>query len=203
MKKQCGIWLTMILLLAGSAMVARADDTTFSLLNGGIAVASQGQTTGWGYTLSETGPDYLVVDSFQFCADASCFTIPGGGTFTDYSGYNFYTLGPAPDDSLSYLGTTTTEPWVLDTTGAGDFSILPSTPPGDINGYIVLTYDLFSCDPTSGSCANPTDTSSLTLAAPATVEVTPEPNPALLLMTGLVLGAFLLASRSRVMAGKA
>ena len=148
-----------MLILAGTAClaVAHADLISLSLTpSGGSVSGQQGQTVGWGFTLTNTSGYYAVISSSEFCVGTS-FCGAGTtnssalGTYTDFISANSIVVGPDTSDLL-YEGSS----WVSKgpsysesfnnslPTGIGSFSISQSAPPGTENGRIYLTYDVFS-----------------------------------------------------------
>lgn len=113
---------------------------TLDPINGEIS-GDPGDTTGWGFTITNDS-DYLVVTSSEFDTTSDI------GTYTDFiSSDNFIVVGPNPEStSVSQ----TFDP--VNLTGVGSFTINPTANPGDsATGQIVLTYDLFSVDPNDPS----------------------------------------------------
>jgi len=157
----------------------------------GALTGPAGSTVGWGFTLANPGNDFLVVSGSDFCV--GIITSPCSnalGTYTDFAGQQFFVFGPAPEDaSLTQAFDNTLQ------LGMGSFLINPGAT-GSVNGFIALSYDLFSVDPNSLDFNPDTDTISNgnILTAPASVTVgavssAPEP-PALALLLG-ALGALL------------
>lgn len=77
---------------------------------GGTLQGGRGAVVGWGFTLSNPDPDFLVVTSAEFCQTVvvAGFTVcdqlpsPALGTFTDYiAQFNFIVVGPAPESPSS------------------------------------------------------------------------------------------------------
>ena len=111
----------------------------------------RGAVVGWGFTISNPDPDFLVVTSAEFCQTVvvAGFTVcdqlpsPALGTFTDYiAQFNFIVAGPAPESPVVSQAFNRT---LL--TGVGSFAIAPGAPYGTFSGQILLTYDLYSRSP--------------------------------------------------------
>ncbi|MEQ6342808.1 MAG: hypothetical protein M3A44_14460 [Gammaproteobacteria bacterium] len=146
---------------------------------GGAISGAPGATVGWGFTLTNT-TDYLVISSASFVPTTPL------GTFTDFiSAFNFFVVGPAPDNtSVSQTFD------VLNQTGVGSFAIDAGALIGAVaSGQIVLNYDLFSVSPNHPLFNPDTDTLSNgnTLAVNASVTVVPEPEGLLLMAVGLIV----------------
>lgn len=95
------------------------------------------------------------------------------GTFSDDFSPLFVVVGPGQTS-----------------TGSVSYLIDPPAPVGFISaGTLVVTYDLFACDPNDAQCdpSNAQTGFSLTLETPASIEVgeIPEPSSALLALGGL------------------
>ena len=109
------------------------------------------------------------------------------GSYTDFIGQQFLVLGPPPESSSASQSFDDTS-----MTGVGGFAINP-TSVGSIDGYIALTYDLYSVDPNSSDFDPTVDTVSNGnyLYAPASVTVgssstnVPEPGTTVMLAAGL------------------
>ena len=145
---------------------------------GGAISGTPGATVGWGFTLTNT-TDYLVVSSASFVPATSL------GTFTDFSAFNFFVVGPAPDStSVSRVFDAPSQ------AGIGSFTIDAGALVGAVaSGQIVLSYDLYSVSPNNPLFNPDTDTLSNgnTLAVNASVTVVPEPEGLLLLTAGLIV----------------
>lgn len=145
---------------------------------GGAISGAPGATVGWGFTLTNT-TDYLVVSSASFTPATPL------GTFTDFSAFNFFVVGPAPEStSVSQVFDAPSQ------TGIGSFAIGAGALVGAVaSGQIVLSYDLYSVSPNNPLFNPDTDTLSNgnTLAVNASVTVVPEPEGLLLLAAGLIV----------------
>lgn len=145
---------------------------------GGAISGAPGATVGWGFTLTNT-TDYLVVSSASFVPATPL------GTFTDFSAFNFFVVGPAPEStSLSQAFDAPSQ------TGVGSFAIGAGALVGAVaSGQIVLSYDLYSVSPNNPLFNPDTDTLSVgnTLAVNASVSVVPEPESLLLMVAGLIV----------------
>jgi hypothetical protein len=194
--------LIAVFCVAMASLTAQADDTptlTLDPVNGAIA-GPAGSTVGWGFTFAEGGDDFAVITGTDFCVGPLMSPCSNTfGTYTDFAGAQFIVAGPAPEQgsiTQSFDNTTMM--------GLGSFFINPSST-GTIDGYIALTYDLYSVDPNAGNFDPTMDTVSTGnyLFADASVTVgtisgtTPEPPGIVLLVLGLtmVLGANFLRRR--------
>lgn len=144
----------------------------------GAIFGTPGATVGWGFTLTNTA-DYLVISSASFTPTTPL------GTFADFSAFNFFVVGPAPDStSISQAFDVPSQ------TGIGSFAIDAGALVGAVaSGQIVLSYDLYSVSPNNPLFNPDTDTLSNgnTLAVNASVTVVPEPASLLLLTAGLIV----------------
>ncbi len=191
---------TLWVLALGISTLARAStlDLTLDPADGSVT-SPAGTTTGWGFTLTNDGPDFDVVTGTDFCV--GILTSPCSnsfGTYTDFAGLQFLVIGPTPEQTSIAQSFDNTA-----MTGVGSFSINPAST-GNISGYIALTYDVFSVDPNDPSFDPSTDTVSTGNYAEATASVTvgpltaptPEPSMALILIAS-VAGMCLLRFRQR------
>jgi hypothetical protein len=152
--------------------------------DGGL-FAQPGQTTGWGFSITND-TNYLVVTSAAFDSASNL------GVFTDFISANFFVVGPGSSS------------WTQDfdlplQTGIGSFRIDPDVMPGEFaEGQIVLSYDLYSVNPYAVDFNPDRDTLSVgnLLAANARVgaEALPIPEPWSILLAGTALIGLLLAS---------
>jgi len=183
---QAGLLIAAVQLAHASIIPATIPPELALIPSDGIIAGIPGSTIGWGYTITNT-VDWLVLTSASFEPSTSM------GAFTDYTQFNFFVVGPAPES------TSVTQNFdSVALTGAGSFTIAPDAPPGtDIIGQIVMTYDLFSVDPNSPSFNPYLDTISTDNPLPVFAEVqvvaTPEPATWLGVITALSLvGGFAL-----------
>lgn len=114
---------------AAFAVSALADPITITLLpSSGNLVTQPGQPIGWGFTLTNTSPDWVVLTGSEFTAS------PVYGTYVDYLSLAtapLYVAGPAPEAS------TVQQAWNLGSLlGVGEFDVNATTPLGtDISEY--------------------------------------------------------------------
>jgi hypothetical protein len=160
---------------------ALAGDITFALDPvGGTVSGAPGETIGWGFTLTNSGPYWLLVDESTF--------VPDTADYTDFISIPFMVIGPSPEnDSWTESFDASAQ------TGAGSFSIDPAAVVGsEISGPILLTYDLYDVDPNSPSFDPANDLvlpSGQQISADAEVDVvapTSTPEPALGILAGLL-----------------
>ena len=192
MKITCRAVLLATLCFLALGIRAKADDVTLTLdPAGGAVTGPAGSTVGWGFTLADSGSDFAVVTSSDFCvAMVSSPCSNPFGVYTDFIGQQFVVVGPSPepgsvaqsfDDSAM--------------TGVGSFAINPAST-GTLDGFLAVTYDLYSVDPNSPSFDPTVDTVSTGNYLYATASVTvgssstgnvPEPGTMTLLAAGIAM----------------
>jgi len=162
----------------------------------------RGTVVGWGFTIWNSEPNYLVVTSAEFCQTVVvagftvCDQFPSAtlGTFTDYiAQFEFIVAGPTPESPVVSQAFDRALQ-----TGVGSFAFAPGAPYGTFTGQILLTYDLYSRSPNDPSFDAATDflppsPNGNTLTAGASVSSVPEPSTILL----VAAGAAALAGRRR------
>jgi hypothetical protein len=187
-------------------LVTAANATAILTLSptSGALSGQAGSTVGWGFTLSNSS-DYAVVSSSNFCLGSSGATslcvASTIGIYTDEIASSFIVVGPTPESPVVTQAFSASL-----ATGVGSFSITPGEPVGATNvGQLVLTYDLYSVDPNSGTFDPIADLVSAGnfLMAPASVSVasipvTTMPEPASGWLVAMVGGGFLLLFRKRM-----
>jgi hypothetical protein len=157
---------------------------------GGEVAGAPGTAVGWGFTLTDTTTDWVVLDDSNFVAS------PVYGSYTDYVVSQFVVAGPSPESP------TVAEPWDQATTmGTGEFDIFATDPPGTlVTGTINVDYDLFSDDPNDPNFDPGADfigSGTFTDTASVLVTVTPEPGSWVLLLSAILV-TFMLAARLRI-----
>ena len=183
---------------------AKADDVTLTLDPAdGAVTGPAGSTVGWGFTLADAGSDFAVVTSSDFCTGAVSSPCSNPfGVYTDFIGQQFVVVGPSPEQ-----GSVAQSFDDASMTGVGSFAINP-TSSGTLDGFLAVTYDLYSVDPNSANFDPTVDTVStgnyLYAAASVTVgsssTTVPEPGTMSLLASGIVsllLAATFVSGRRR------
>lgn len=121
-------------LLAAPRAIAPPLPVTLSLVD--PASTAPGTPAGWGFTLTNNTPSYLVVTSV-----AASPSLTALGTFTDFAAQLQFVVVP-PSSFITQGFNNGTQ------TGAGSLlSILTSA---SASGTITMTYDLYASDPTLG-----------------------------------------------------
>jgi len=165
---------------------ALADDIPTLTLDpiGGAIKGAVGSTVGWGFTLTNVGFDFAVVTETDFCVGLISSPCTNAlGTYSDFAGGQFLVVGPGNSSVTQAFNN-------VALTGVGSFRI-NSGAAGNVNGMLVLTYDLFSVNPNAPNFDPIVDTLSVgnELTTPASVTVAsvavPEPASLLLLMMGI------------------
>jgi hypothetical protein len=189
MKTLKAVLIGMIFVM-GFALQAEADSAptlTLEPTNGAVT-GPAGTTVGWGFTLTAGSSDFAVITGSDFCVGVVTSPCSNSfGTYTDFAGEQFLVVGSGPGESPI---TETFDDTMM--TGMGSFAINPGST-GTLNGFIAVTYDLFSVDPNSADFDPTVDTISTGnyLEADASVTVgsstntVPEPGSLALLLTGL------------------
>jgi len=166
---KCYVKRSVLTLMAAAAFAAGAHANDLSLTltpASGPVYGVAGQAVGWGFTLTDTGPDWVVL------ADSNFVGTPLYGSYSDYIASQFYVAGPAPEN------TTIVSPWnQIAMTGTGEFDLYATDPGGaSFSGVLNIDYDLFSVDPNDPSFDPDTDfVGSGTFSDPVEVTITPEP----------------------------
>jgi hypothetical protein len=155
------------LAVAVDAIGAHASSLSLTLTPASGTVAdAPGTAVGWGFTVTDTGPDWIVLDDSFFTGS------PVYGTYTDYIASQFYVAGPAPESA------TIISPWNQSAqTGTGEFDLYATAPPGvSFSGTIGVDYSLFSEDPNDPNFdPDISFISNGTFTDPVSISATPEP----------------------------
>jgi len=176
--------LFLAVLLAGRSHGA-AITLQLDPLNGAL-IGQAGATVGWGFTLSNSGPDFLLVTETSFePTPLSAF-----GFYTDLltpqitAGPNFLVIGPAPETpSLTESFNAALQ------TGIGEFTLAP-TAAGQVSGRLVVHYSLFSVSPNDPVFDPDVDTIVADGSVSAAASINPEPGTLVLFAAaGLILAA--------------
>jgi len=181
------IWQAVMLVAA--AQLAHASALLTLSPASGVISGYAGTTIGWGYTITNTDPgEWLVLDDFSISPAIPSYL----GTFTDFTAFNFILVGPSSAVSQDF------DPVLL--TGVGSFTIAPNAPTGAQFFGIVMEYDLFSVDPTSGDFDPVLDTISTgnQLEDPAGINIVPEPATWLAMVAAFGLLGGLARKRLRI-----
>lgn len=167
----------LVALFAVSAHASPPPSQTLALVpSGGTIFGSSGGVVGWGFDFTNNASADWVVLSDSFVTGSL-----GTGTFGSYMDYIALTFTVVNPSS-----STGTVPFVLGTSGTGEFDIAPAVPPGTkIGGYIGIDYSVFSQDPNSPSFDPNSFVGEDTVFAQAEV-VTPEPGLKWLTAAGLL-----------------
>ena len=149
----------------------------------GLSNLAPGDTSGWGFHVVDTG-GYVVLTASIFLPDSPF------GNYTDYVSLpqNFYLLTPFATLDVPFDQT--------NQQGLGEFFALPSDVSGEIDGTIILVYDLYSSDPNidptllGGGLTASADVAIQVVAADSGPADGAAPEPATGLVAGIVLLAF-------------
>ena len=183
-------------LLALFTTATYADTLSLTTLPlGGSISALPGGIAGWGFTLTDTTANYVILND-SFFTGSTTF-----GSYVDYlvlPGAPIYVAGPSPESS------TVSQPWTPASTpplGLGEFDINSTAPPGTvISGQIGVDYTLFSQDPNDPNFDPGSFVSAGQFFAPVTITVSTStvPEPASGFLVGLgILVALTIARRRR------
>lgn len=170
---------TIALFLLLGALAAASPVLTINPPGGSLS-GPPGAALNWNLQIANDS-DYLLISLVEFVSPTPL------GSFTDLLSPGFVVIGPGQTDG-----------------GPVEFTIDPSALGGQTaSGSIVVTYDLFGCDPNDANCdpASQQIGFSLTLDSPASVTVgtageVPEPSTFLLGFTALT-GVWLARGRRR------
>lgn len=184
--------LLVVTVLALAVAPASADVVVFTLdpLDGAL-YGQPGQALGWGLTIQNDSPGWLVIANLGFTYEMS----QGIGIFTDFLTPKFQFPAPAvaPGDTWSQMFDAS------HSKGLGSYEILDFAVPGDrASGYLDVIYDIHSIDPNAPDWDPFNDTvqsSQARLPASVTYETAstvPEPGTLTLLIPCL---AFVAAGR--------
>lgn len=129
---------SILLLLAAAVLPSTVHAGVIFTLDpaSGTVAGQPGWTVGWGFTLTNPDPTYVIVTGAEY-QPVSPF-----GLFTDFISTQFIVLGPAPEPaSVTQVFDAVAH------TGVGSFTIDPAAPMLDkAVGSIILTYDVYNRD---------------------------------------------------------
>jgi len=177
--------IALTLILAAFAVCAHADNLQLTLVPAsGDVGGTPGTAAGWGFTLTDTTSNYIVLNDSYFIGS------PIYGSYLDYIASQFYVAGPAPESSAVI------EPWNQSALlGVGEFDLYATDPLNSVTtGTIFVDYSLFSEDPNNPNFDPGSFVSSGTFSDSVKITATPEPSTWMLMLLPLV-GVLLLAGR--------
>ncbi len=117
---------------------------SFSVTPSGTVSGQPGDTVGWGYSITNDTADVLLVSNTYFCQsgqDPLLTTCTQQlGAYNDFAASNTTEVAPSGAANQSFDATTFS--------GIGDYVISSLATPGQSDvGFLVLVYDLYTCDP--------------------------------------------------------
>jgi hypothetical protein len=183
------------LMITSGCLAGNAAPILMTIPAGGAVTGSPGQTVGFGLTITNDTPYYLLFDASYFCEagqdPASTTCTQSLGMYQDYIANNGTEV--APSSSL-------TESFNVNTmTGFGAYNIAPTALAGATDsGSLVATYMEYQGDAFAGGTQVSGD---IEISASASVTVIPasampEPSSGILITIG-ALGALLCGARFR------
>jgi hypothetical protein len=172
---------------------AYATPTLTLIPPSGNLTGYDGQTVGWGFTITNDTSDWLLITGSFFC------NAGGDPNFTDCTtpgtGPTFF--GPQFGTYTDYIGTRATEVPPTGQTGptafsrgspgfgVGEYKVNSNAPLASMDlGNIFVTYAEYQGSPVDGGTPDPNDPGNLELSAAASVTVVPVPEPATFLLVG-------------------
>ena len=172
---QCIRALLVTALISGCAFAS-----SITLLPSGTVSGSSGGTVGWGYNVSNSTTDWMILNDSFVTGSLASGTY---GTYVDYIVSNFIVINPG--------SSTGPVNWNAGSaSGTGEFDLAAVVPPNTaIPGGITVDYSLFSQDPNDPSFDPGSFVSSGTVGATAQVNAnfTSTPEPATASMMGMML----------------
>src|SRR5262249_28382333 len=175
---QGGTMRQLILALVITAAASHAATLALNPLDGAVS-GLPGQSTGWGYQFT-AGPGEFDVLTF------SLLLVPDGiGDYVDYL------LLPQTFEGIP-PGLTNQHGSSFDSTtgsGTGEFDIFPAAPPGTIPGTLLVFYDTYPADPSTG--VSPSSSGNFLEQDVSITVLAPEPSFAALLALLLAAGVYL------------
>lgn len=161
---------------------------SFSVTPSGTVSGQPGDTVGWGYSITNDTADVLLVSNTYFCQsgqDPLLTTCTQQlGAYNDFAASNTTEVAPSGAANQSFDATTFS--------GIGDYVISSLATPGQSDvGFLVLVYDLYTCDPLT-DCGATRIGGDVEMSAAAEVDVTgapgvPEPGTWILVSSALAI----------------
>ena len=192
-----------LLAVAVSGLCAYADPMLTLIPGSGLVGALPGETTGWGFTIANDTPYYLLFDSSNFCE-------PGGDPqYTDCSNGGLF--GPANNGIYTdFIATNVTLISPFDTVtqnfnlalqhGVGSYAIDSNTPMYTQDpGMIFVSFMEFDGNPFDTDNPPNQISGDIELSASAIAEAVPEPATWALTLSALLLAlVYLHRKRARI-----
>jgi hypothetical protein len=177
--------LTLLLGLTVSASSQALPLLVLDPTNGAVA-GVPGATVGWGFSITNTDNNFLVVTGARFDTKSNI------GTFTDFiSASNFVVVGPLPENSSVNQALN-----VASAQGLGCFTISPGTLTAyTASGDIVISYDLFTMSPNDqnfdpGTAVISSGNQLFAAASVTVLDPAVVPEPSTIILLGLAFGGF-------------
>jgi|SRR5579872_4666087 len=157
-----------------------AFGSSIALLPSGTIPGSSGGVVGWGYDISNSTADWMVLNDSFVTGNLASGTY---GHYVDYIALNLIVINPGSSTGPVNWNSGSQS-------GTGEFDLAAFVPPNTaIPGSITVDYSLFSQDPNSGSFDPGSFDSAGVLSATAQVNAnfTAVPEPGSLAMVGTML----------------
>jgi hypothetical protein len=196
------IMQVLILVMAAGGLCAFADPVLTLTPPSGTVLAGPGQTTGWGFTITNDTSFYLLIDSSNFCgvggdpAFADC-NDPSNPPFAYGPALGTYTDFIASQATLVFPDSFVTEAFNKNTDqGVGSYAISLSTPLYSTDsGKLFVSFMEFQGNPFDLDNPGTQISGDIELSSAAKVEAIPE--PAAWALAGLPLLALLWRARRK------